>query len=105
MTQYTTADPETVQASLPAAVDQALDAAAARIGAERHTTVSHADDRSLRLEAGLRELDGSSVSVVGHPKLVEIQVRVPWDDAAGRERRSLAAAAFAGELGKRVLAA
>lgn len=105
MTQYTTADPETVEAALPAAVDRALDAAAARIGAERATTISTRDHQSLRVDAGLAELDGSSVSVVRHPKLVEIQVRVPWHDAQGRERRSLAAAAFAGDLGDTVRAA
>ena len=85
MTQYTSADPETVEAALPAAVDHALDAAAARIGAERATTVATCDDRSLRVDAGLAELDGSSVSVVRHPELVEIQVRIPWHDAAGRD--------------------
>ena len=105
MTQYTTADADMVEAALPAAVDHALDAAAARIGGERATTVSSLEAHSLHLEAGLRELDGSSVSVVRHPELVEIQVRVPWAETEGRERRSLAAAAFAGDLGTTVRAA
>ena len=105
MTQYTTTDADTVEAALLAAVDRALDAAAARIGGDRSATVASRDDHSIRLESGLRELDGSSVSVVRHPQLVEIQVRVPWSDTDRRERRSLAAAAFAGDLGTAVRAA
>ena len=105
MTRYTNADADLVEAALPEAVDHALDAAAARIGAERATTVASRDERALRVEAGLSELGGSSVEIVRHARLVEIQVRVPWDDTVGRERRSLAAAAFAGDLGNTVRAA
>lgn len=122
MTKYTAADADTVEALLPAAVDHALDVAAARIGAERAAAVTTRDAQAFRVEGGLRELAGCSVSVVRHPELVEIQIRVPWGtdqrnpvtspadtvrqvESLGPERRSLAAAAFARDLGSVVGAA
>lgn len=102
MNSYYDTDADAVAAELDAAIDTGLDAAARRLQTGRCAATAARHDRSVRLEGGLPELDGSSIAVAEQPGLVEVQIRVPWSAAPGRERRALAAAAFSGALTQRL---
>ncbi len=102
MHSYYDTDADVVAAELDAAIDTGLDAAARRLRTGRTASAAARDNRSVRVQGGLPELDGSSVAVAQRPGLVEVQIRVPWSATPDRERRTLAAAAFSGAVTERL---
>ena len=80
LTHYLDAEPDHVAARLGAFIDRGLDAAARRAGSDRTETETEVFDGGIRVQRGLRLLDGSELRVGGIPELTTLEITVPWND-------------------------
>ena len=100
LTQYFDAEPVDVTNKLKTAVALGLDAAAERIGATRSDLVTEGITDGVRLNGGLKVLDGSELHVSGESRLTTLKITIPWENTDNS--KALAASAFAHAIANEV---
>ncbi|MEM9610845.1 MAG: hypothetical protein AAGA99_25775 [Actinomycetota bacterium] len=95
LTHHLAATDETAADDLLAAIDRALDVAAARVAEPRDETVAELDAGSVRVRQGVGLLADSQVRITGDHGLATLEVAVPWAPADSDGRKFRAASAFA----------
>ena len=105
LTRHVDSSLDAVEDALAQAVAIALDAAGERISEPRDETQTEPINSGLRVNGGLRALNGSEVRMTGSSRLTTIEVVVPWSEEDKGSSKLWAANRFSTALADAVLVA